>query len=213
MRGGTKKRGYHHGDLRAALIDTAIDLIGEKGVGAFSLAEAGRRLGVTVAAPYRHFADREALLAAAAERGAGELAETLEQVPGDLAPAQRLALGAGAYVRFAAEHRALFETLFSAGLDKSRHPDLEQATTRAEVALLPSAIALCEGDPEAAATLMHAIATAAHGHAALLLDGGFCGDASTVDRTVARAVAVTHALVLGRSALSGNSGDSVGGAF
>ena len=59
---------YHHGDLRAALIDTAVELIGERGVREFSLAEASRRLGVAVSAPYAHFADREDLLAAVAVR-------------------------------------------------------------------------------------------------------------------------------------------------
>ena len=55
---------YHHGDLKAALVDEAIELIAERGVRGFSLAELSRRLGVTVAAPYRHFADRDELLAA-----------------------------------------------------------------------------------------------------------------------------------------------------
>jgi AcrR family transcriptional regulator len=202
MRGLTKKHGYHHGDLRAALIDTAIELIGEKGVRAFSLAEAGRRLGVTVAAPYRHFADRDQLLAAAAERGALALADTLELIPEALPPAQRLADGAGAYVRFAAEHRALFEALFSAGLDKTRHPELERATDRARSALFPAALTLCEGDPDDAEALIIAVAGTAHGHAALLLDGTFCADVGLVDRAVAQAEAATRALVAGRAALS-----------
>ncbi|HEX4291130.1 MAG TPA: helix-turn-helix domain-containing protein, partial [Trebonia sp.] len=54
---------YHHGDLRPALVDAAIDVIAERGVRDFSMAEASRRLGVTTAAPYRHFADRDELLA------------------------------------------------------------------------------------------------------------------------------------------------------
>ena len=57
---------YHHGDLRAALVDTAIELIGEHGVQGFSLAEASRRLGVAASAPYAHFADRADLLATVA---------------------------------------------------------------------------------------------------------------------------------------------------
>src|SRR5215472_16084898 len=55
---------YHHGDLRSALVDAAISVIAERGVRGFSLAEATRRLGVTTAAPYRHFTDRDDLLAA-----------------------------------------------------------------------------------------------------------------------------------------------------
>ena len=57
---------YHHGDLRAALIETAVDVIGERGVRGFSMAEASRPLGVAVSAPYAHFADRDDLLAAVA---------------------------------------------------------------------------------------------------------------------------------------------------
>ncbi len=60
---------YHHGDLRSALVDAAIGVIAERGVRDFSMAEASRRLGVTTAAPYRHFADRDELLAAVAARG------------------------------------------------------------------------------------------------------------------------------------------------
>ena len=60
---------YHHGDLRAALIDTAIEIIGERGVRGFSLAEASRRLGVASSAPYAHFAGRDEFLAAVAVHG------------------------------------------------------------------------------------------------------------------------------------------------
>src|ERR1700722_9923767 len=59
---------YHHGDLQSALVDAAIAVIDERGVRDFSMAEASRRLGVTTAAPYRHFADRDEVLAAVATR-------------------------------------------------------------------------------------------------------------------------------------------------
>ena len=85
---------YHHGDLRAALIDTTIDLLGERGVQAFSMAEASRRLGVAVAAPYRHFADRDALLAAVAVRAAGLLGERMEREAGPRPAPQLLAAAA-----------------------------------------------------------------------------------------------------------------------
>jgi AcrR family transcriptional regulator len=122
----TAKQGrYHHGDLKAALIDTAIDLIAERGVRGFSLAEASRRLGVTVAAPYRHFTDRDELLAAAAVRASDALAAALTlQTSQAVTPADRLAAAARAYVSFAADNPALFETLLAVGLDKRRHPAL-----------------------------------------------------------------------------------------
>src|ERR1700722_15983827 len=116
---------YHHGDLKAALVDAAIGLIAERGVRDFSLAEVSRRLGVTVAAPYRHFADRDALLAAVAIRALGVFAEMVTRDAAAKAPpAERLAAMARDYVRFAAEQRPLFDTMFAAGIDKSEHPEV-----------------------------------------------------------------------------------------
>src|SRR5438094_397379 len=115
---------YHHGDLRAALVDTAIAVIAQRGVRGFSLAEASRRLGVTSAAPYRHFADREELPAAVGVRALHVFTGMLAaEARGTDAPAPRLAAMARAYVRFAAGQRPLFDTLFSSGIDKSRHPE------------------------------------------------------------------------------------------
>ena len=82
---------YHHGDLREALIETAIEVLGERGAGAFSMAEASRRLGVAVSAPYRHFADRDALLAAVALRAASLLTEQFDRMAASGDPATRLA--------------------------------------------------------------------------------------------------------------------------
>ena len=119
---------YHHGDLRAALVDTAIEVISERGIRGFSLAEASRRLGVAVSAPYAHFADREALLVAVAVH-AHELfyAAIAPEIGRFQAPADRLTAMARGYVRFAAANRPLFEMLYEAGLDKARHPEIEQA--------------------------------------------------------------------------------------
>ena len=80
----TQAKPYHHGDLKAALIDGAVELIAERGVRRFSVAELSRRLGVTVAAPYRHFANRDELLAAVAER-ALHVQEGLQGIVGGLA--------------------------------------------------------------------------------------------------------------------------------
>src|SRR5262245_19019392 len=66
-RGG--RRGYHHGNLREALVDAALDLIAQKGPAGFTFAEAARHAGVSPAAPYRHFRDRDALMADVARRG------------------------------------------------------------------------------------------------------------------------------------------------
>ena len=203
-----KRARYHHGDLRNALIDTAIELIGERGVAGFSLAEASRRLGVTAAAPYRHFADREALLAAVAVRAAEALSAAVTAETRHAAtPAEQLAAAARGYVRFAATHRPLFHALLGAGLDKRRHPEIGRAARPATDALLTPARALC-GDEATARELALAIAATAHGHAALLLDTtpaeggqpGEPGEPGGVDAAAARAATATLALVRGRGA-------------
>jgi AcrR family transcriptional regulator len=193
---------YHHGDLRAALVDAAIELIAERGVRGFSLAEASRRVGVTIAAPYRHFADRDALLAAVAVRALEVFGAMVAAEASDTdAPAQRLAAMTRAYVRFAAEHRPLFETLFSAGLDKSRYPELKRAYERIDALFLPAVNEICEGDTNAADTLAAVLEASAHGHAALLLDGEYGDGPDSVRAAGDQAARATHALIDGRDAL------------
>jgi AcrR family transcriptional regulator len=193
---------YHHGDLRAALVDAVIDLIAERGVRGFSLAEATRRVGVTVAAPYRHFADRDDLLAAVAVRAlevftAMVAAEASDSDP----PAQRLAAMTRAYVRFAAEQRPMFEALFHAGLDKSRYPVLRRAYEPVDALFLSAVTEICQGDAAAAETLAAVLEATAHGHAALLLDGEYGDGADSVRAAAEQAAHATHALIDGRDAL------------
>jgi AcrR family transcriptional regulator len=192
---------YHHGDLRAALVDAAIDLIGERGVRDFSLAEATRRVGVTAAAPYRHFADRDDLLAAVAVCALETFAAMLSAEGGKGGtPEQQLAAMARACVRFAAEERPMFETLFSAGIDKSRYPELKRAYEPIDV-FFDLVAEVCKGDAAAADALAGALEATAHGHAALLLDGEY-GEGPDGIRTAAdRAAAATLALIEGRKAL------------
>jgi AcrR family transcriptional regulator len=192
---------YHHGDLRAALIDTAVELIGERGVQGFSLAEASRRLGVTVAAPYKHFADRDQLLAAVAVRASGILAAAVAaETAGALGAADRLVAAACGYVRCAASNRALFLALFGAGLDKSRHPEIEQAAKPVADAFLAPARTIC-GHPDEAYDLTLAVVAAAHGHASLLLDGAFGNGQEAIDAATHRAANVTRAIIHGRKEL------------
>jgi AcrR family transcriptional regulator len=192
---------YHHGDLRSALVDAAIGLIAERGVRGFSLAEASRRVGVTTAAPYRHFADRDALLAAVAVRSLQVFAAMVAVEAGDAdEPAQRLAAMARAYVRFAAEQRPLFDTLFSSGLDKSRYPELTRAWEPVD-AFLSVVQEICEGDADAAEALADAVEATAHGHAALLIDGDYGQGPDAVNAAADKAAYATLALIHGRQAL------------
>lgn len=194
---------YHHGDLRAALIDAAIELIAERGIREFSLAEASRRLGVSVAAPYRHFADRDELLAAVALRALKVFTTMLNAETGAAEdPEQQLAAMARTYVRFAAEERPLFETLYNSGIDKRRYPELERAYEPID-AFHSLVIQICDEDTAAAEILAKALEASAHGHATLLVDGGYGQGPDAVRVAADRAAAATFALIEGRKALSG----------
>jgi AcrR family transcriptional regulator len=141
-RPGNKR--YHHGDLRAALIETAAELIAERGMRGFSLAEASRRLGVAVSAPYAHFADRDDLLAAVAVRAFELIYAALVPAMDQFSePADRLAAMARAYVLFAAGNRPMFEMLYESGLDKTRHPEIEAAERPLNEAFEGCVRALC----------------------------------------------------------------------
>ena len=202
MTGQARRGRYHHGDLRDALVETAIVLLGERGAASFSLAEASRRLGVAPSAPYRHFADRDALLAAVAVRAAGLLSERLGQQAASGSPRQRLAAAAGAYVRFADEERALFQALAGAGLDKDRHPEIARAAQPIGALFLSAAADLAGGDQAAAARLVSAIVATAHGHATLMLDGTFGSGRETAEAAARQAAAAALALIAGREALT-----------
>jgi AcrR family transcriptional regulator len=198
-----KEGRYHHGDLKTALVDAAIEVIAERGVRGFSLAEASRRLGVTTAAPYRHFADREALLVAVGVRGVNVFAEMITGTAAAAdTPERLLAATAGTYVRFAAQQRPLFDTIFNSGLDKSRHPELLRAWEAVD-AILGFVIDICDGDQAAAEALGEAVQASAHGYAVLLIDGEYGDSAEAVDATAAKAIAAARALIAGRQALRG----------
>jgi AcrR family transcriptional regulator len=110
------KDGYHHGDLRNALLKAGRELLTEEGPEQLSLREVARRAGVSHAAPYRHFESREALVAAIAEEGFAALTRSmLEAAQGAKTTRERLLrLGQG-YVRFALDHPAEVKNMFAGG--------------------------------------------------------------------------------------------------
>jgi len=149
------ERGYHHGDLRRALLEQAERTLRERGVEALSLRELAREVGVSHGAPRRHFADRQALLDALAEAGFARLGEALRRA---LARAgedfeARLRATAVAYVRFATRDSALLELMF-AGKRRAGAGALREAADRAfavmvELILQGQASGAIEaGDPE-----------------------------------------------------------------
>ena len=123
---------YHHGDLKRALTDAALALVAEKGPKGFTLSEAARRAGVSVAAPYRHFADKAQLLAAVAEQGFIQLHEALV-VAGDNVsdPKDRVMALGQEYVRWAVAHPDYYQVMFGAETIKAEHPGLLLAATQA----------------------------------------------------------------------------------
>lgn len=104
---------YHHGDLKRALVTAALELVAEKGPQGFAMSEAAKRAGVSVAAPYRHFADKDALLAEVAEQGFVIMVQALERIvargkdPEDLL----VRIGRG-YVRWAVAHPDYYRVMF-----------------------------------------------------------------------------------------------------
>ena len=205
---GSAKRGrYHHGDLAAALVDAAIEVIGERGVHGFSMAEASRRLGVAVSAPYAHFADRDDLLAAVAVRACEVFyREILQEIGQARDPADRLAAIARCYVRFAGFNRPLFEVLFTGRIDKRGHPEVEEAERPLNDTLLECVRAVSGEDPLSSDDLATAAEAAAHGHAMMLLDGDFGDGDAAIEDAAQRASAATLALIEGRRLLSRRSG-------
>jgi AcrR family transcriptional regulator len=132
-RGGGPSRGYHHGNLKEALVQAALDLIAQKGPAGFTFAEAARAAGVSAAAPYRHFRDRDDLLASIAERGFERFEAHLAAAWDDGRPDTVTAferLGR-AYLAFARDEPASYSAMFEAGLAPASHPGLALAGERA----------------------------------------------------------------------------------
>lgn len=138
---------YHHGDLKRALTDAALQLVKEKGPKGFTLREVARRAGVSAAAPYRHFADKSQLLAAAAAQGFAQLHDALNASVAanpDLSD-QALAMGK-AYVRWAITHPDYYQVMFGSELDKTESPEVLTAGERAFNDLLDTIVRCQQAD-------------------------------------------------------------------
>jgi AcrR family transcriptional regulator len=165
-------RGYHHGNLREALIRAALDLIAKKGPAGLTFAEAARSAGVSPAAPYRHFRDREDLLASVALQGFVRFEAALARAwdegrGGALAALDRLGR---AYLDFARAEPAFYAAMFEAGVAVG-DAELREASERAFGVLRRAAEAVCAltpvaGRPPALMVALH-VWSMAHGIAAL----------------------------------------------
>ncbi len=196
---GRKKRAatgrpYHHGHLRQALIEAALAEIRRSGSTGLSLRAVAQRAGVSAAAPYRHFQDKEELLAALAEEGFTALARQMEEAGARAGNArERLLILGQAYVSFARSHPEHFRILFGPELaDLERHRAAQAAGERA-FSLLVDAVERCQeegsvrrGEPRSLARAAWAMA---HGLASLAVAGRLPDAEETVPRSLSLFVA------------------------
>src|SRR3954464_4682833 len=178
---------YHHGDLPAALLRAAGQTLEKKGIGARSLREAARRAGVSHNAPYRHFPDRDALLAALATEGFAQLGKHLAAHAGQES--------AAAYVRFALDHPQLFRLMFGGQVAYDRYPELRDQANAA-YAGLEKQFAQYGSEAGIAAAAAWSLV---HGLAHLLLDGHFPeGKKAGADAFVRRVISAVRFSVGGQ---------------
>lgn len=166
---------YHHGDLRQSLLDAAAEIVQERGSAGASLREVARRVGVSHAAPYRHFTSKEALLASVAEVGFHELRIALESAAKGKPPAAALCDAGIAYVEFAVAQPGYFRVMFSpdAGAPCD-YPSLVEASHGAFGVLVMTVQRCIQAGAvrdEPAGDLALVAWSCVHGLATLMLDG------------------------------------------
>jgi AcrR family transcriptional regulator len=117
-----KKKTYHHGDLKNALIKAGVDILAKEGVGGLSLRKVALKAGVSHSAPYAHFADKQALIAAISTEGFRQLYERMSAVAEEYKsrPEKQLIEVAWAYVQFAMDDPDRFKVMFSGVLEKEK---------------------------------------------------------------------------------------------
>lgn len=143
------KRGYHHGNLRQALVEAALTLIAEKGPTGFTLSEAAKQADVTPAAVYRHFAGRDDLLAEVARQGYDIFAALMEYAYNDGKPSALAAFESTgrAYLAFARKYPGHYMAMFESGLSLNGFPDLALVAEKARGVLEKAAAQLSDQMP------------------------------------------------------------------
>jgi AcrR family transcriptional regulator len=183
----TKKRAYHHGDLRRTLLQASVALILEKGLDELSLREVARRAGVSPAAPYHHFATRQELLAALALDGFGMLTERMRAArdAASAVPRERLCAIGEAYIRFAVEHPAHFRLMFRHSLVPFEALPADGASRDAFVVLLDAVSEVLADENVAQHVERRGLVllawSAVHGAAELVLDGPLANGIDELD--------------------------------
>lgn len=171
---------YHHGNLHQGLIDAALGLIASEGAQALTLRAVARKAGVSHAAPYRHFADKEALLVAVAEEGFQRLSRSMAQrMECYTDPLARFLQSGVGYVLFAVAHPAHFRVMFSSAFSCQEPPPGLRQAGEAALAVLTNAITGAQMVGQLNGAKVESISATAwslvHGLASLLIDQQFHG--------------------------------------
>lgn len=183
--GGVRKigrSGYHHGNLRRALLDAALEAIAEQGPAAWSLRELARRANVSHAAPAHHFGDKTGVLTALAAEGYELFADALERESHDF---QRVGV---AYVRFALDRSAYFTVMFRPDLYRVDDPAVAAARDRARAVLVNGARATLTPGAASDRAAVLAAWSCAHGFAHLWSSGALPESMGGDPEETARAV-------------------------
>lgn len=176
----TDSNSYHHGNLRRALLDSALAAISEKGPSAISLRFVAKSAGVSHAAPAHHFGDKAGLLTALATEGYHKFASELEKT---WAATHSFAELGVAYVRFAINNQTYFSLMFRLELLRATDSELKSARLRSRTALNLGASSASTGDPETAAIAGWSLV---HGYAMLYLSGSLPPEATANPEETAR---------------------------
>lgn len=140
------KRGYHHGNLKQALVDATLELVREKGPLGFTVVEAAKRAGVSTAAPYRHFKSRDELLEEAARQGFEIFADLMEYAydNGQPTPLSAFEATGRAYLAFARRYPGHYVAMFESGVSVNANPGLARAVSRSKAVLQRASAILVE---------------------------------------------------------------------
>ncbi len=176
-----EKARYHHGALRAALVEAGLAILAEGDPAALSLRETARRAGVSAMAPYRHFPDKEALLAAVAGVGFERLAACLKTADAEATGSAALVAQGRAYVGFALTEPALFRLMFGPALAKEGAAKSSEGEAAFSVLADRVGTMTSAGDREVVALHCWALV---HGLASLALDGQIDRDPAALERTM-----------------------------
>ncbi len=192
-------KAYHHGNLREALLETAFELVDTQGLGAISMRALAREVGVSSAAPFRHFSDKQVLLDAVAEKAAAELERKLDESTAECSDAlTQFRAMTVAYVRFAAEHPALFDLIHSTETVSHRFlGELKDERRLKMIALIiegQNGGLIPEADPELIALTSEALT---HGLARMIVDRHPRLQTLSSEEARTLALAATHLLQTG----------------